>query len=316
MDALFSTCSLDVLLQEPARLEESIASLKRQFDESMTTNYDFFLRTCENASTITEDLESCTATVSDLSAQLSHCGELCTDLCLLGQSTIAANSKISAAFRHLPQVTDIIEIPQLMKTCIVSNLPSLALELFQAIDRFARQYPGIPIIQATLEAAQTRKAEVAESLLKRFDGKMKIAEMTQAVTLLRTAGLHSESELRLAVVNGKRKRLHEKVAQLSKLSPVEHAIRLTGKVRNSLFIIPTVYQTLFQDPEDLILNMAVQYELREYCGVIGRTLNAISDFEDVKRVLAEVLEFVRSMAGIGFNFSALVDTMFYQSKWG
>jgi hypothetical protein len=57
MDTDFSNYSLEVLLQEPARLEQSISISKNSFDEGMTRYYDFFIKTCENASTITDDLE-------------------------------------------------------------------------------------------------------------------------------------------------------------------------------------------------------------------------------------------------------------------
>jgi hypothetical protein len=317
MDLDFSNYSLEVLLQEPGRLEQSISISKNSFEEGMTRYYDFFIKTCENASTITEDLESCTATASQLSTNVAQSIDLCRELSLLGQTTIAANTKVTAAFQHLPQLTGIIEIPQLMKTATVSKLYDGALQLYQSIENFARQFPSIPIIQSTLDSAKLRKHEVAQTLLAAFNEHLSVGDIARNVSLLRTAGLHSEAELRLAIVNGRRRKLRQKVAQLSRTSAADFAINLTKKVRHALFKIPNIYGTLFQDrDDDLILNLAMKHELREYCTVLRGVLDELADADTANSVMREVLSFVGSMATLGFNFCPMVDSMFYESKWG
>jgi hypothetical protein len=317
MDMDFSNYSLEVLLQEPARLEQSISISKNSFDEGMTRYYDFFIKTCENASTITDDLETCTATASQLSSSLAQAIELCRELSLLGQTTIAVNTKVTAAFQHLPQLSGIIEIPQLMKTATVSKLYDGALQLYQSIENFAHQFPSIPIIQSTLESAKLRKQEVAQALLAAFNERLSVGDIARNVSLLRTAGLHSEAELRLAIVNGRRRMLRQKVAQLNRKPPADFAINLTRRFRGALFKIPNIYGTLFQDREDdLILNVAIKHELREYCATMRGVLDEIADAETAKSVMREVLSFVGSMAMLGFNFCPMVDWIFCQSKWG
>jgi hypothetical protein len=315
MDGDFATYSLEVLLQEPERLENSIASLKHQFDESMTANYDFFLTTCEHASTITEDLERCTATVSALSGALSRAAGQCGDLCLLGQSAVAANARVSAAFHRLPQLTEILEAPRTMEGLAVQGRCEEALQLFGAVEGLARQYAGVPALQRTLGAARARRAEVAERLLRGFDRAARAGETARALSLLRGAGLHTEAQLQIALVCGKRGKLRAKAARAAGGAAADRAVALTGAVRRALFKIPTVYQGMFHDQDGLVLNVAVQRELAEYCAAVGALLDAVPDADGARRVVGEALEFVRAMAAVGFNFVALVDDVFYRSKW-
>lgn len=316
MDADVSSFTLDVLLQEPDRLEKSIASLKSQFDESMTSNYDFFIKTCENASTITDDLETCATTVADLDRSLQQGISLCSDLSVLAQNTVTSNAKVSAAFRRFNQINWIMEVPQMMNTCRLSSHFDQAIQLYQAIEAFARQYPGIPAIQITLERAQQVKTEVAQTLLDSFAGKLEVADAVKRVNLLRMAGLHTENELRLEIVNGRRKKLHQKVEQVPKTPVNSYVSKMTDVYRDRLLKMCVSYRSLFRDEEDdMTLNMAVMYELQGYVGALREALEAMKNEADAKAAMQGALFFVGALAKAGFNFYPMLDAMFYGTKW-
>ncbi|OHT06223.1 hypothetical protein TRFO_25766 [Tritrichomonas foetus] len=318
MDSDFSNYSLDVLLNEPSRLERSISSLKDQFEQSMTSNYDFFIKTCENASTITDDLESCSENIAKLSQSLSSSIELCSELCLTAQNAVTSNSKISAAFTHLGNVTTILSIPRMMRTCKVSNYPEEALQLYAAIDRFARQYPSLSSVQSALEESKIVRNDVAQTLIDSFTKKMKLTDIIKSVTLLRRAGVNTEAELRLAFVNGRRKKLQAKMAKLNHLSPLSYFDGLTKFYRNGLYKICTWYRALFNGDDaddDLTLHLAVQHEAANYCNALASALDAITDINDARLAMQGALYFMNSLGRLGFDFSLLVEHEFYHSKW-
>ena len=335
MDSDFSSYSFEVLLNEPSRLEKSISLLKDQFDTSMTSNYDFFIKTCENATTITDDLEACSENIAKLSSSISTSIDLCSDLCLTAQNTVNSNSKISSAFRHLPQITDILNIPALMRTCRISSYYEEALQLYQAIDRFARQYPGISSIQSTLEEAQTVKNDVAQTLIDSFSKKLKLTDALNAVTLLRRSGIHTENELRLAFVNGRRKKLQQKIENLNYISPLSYFENFTKYYRSALYKICTLYRSLFSndttavtntgllnddnnkdDDDDLTLHLALQQEASNYCNALKNALEQINDVNDAKLAMQSALYFMNSLGKLGFDFYPLIEDVFRQSKWG
>lgn len=315
----FSSYSLEVLLAEPSRLKQSISLLKNQFDESMTSNYDFFIKTCENASKITDDLEESTANITNLSSDLAKTIELCDNLCVVGKNFVSDNKKINSGFRHLPQITDIFTIPQLMRTCKISQYYEEALLLYQSIESFARQYTGIPSIQGILEEAQLVKSDVAKTLLDSFNGNLKISDAIRAVNLLRTAKMHSETEIRLAFINGRRKALHQQIEVIPQASPMYYINELTKCYRNSFVEICNWYRALFPEDDsedDLTLHMALHFDINEYCRTLTNALDQIKDLNDAVMIMEEAIYFGSSIGKSGFEFCYLLDSAFYKSKWG
>jgi hypothetical protein len=211
-----------------------------------------------------------------------------------------------------------LDIPQLMRTCQISSLPEEALELYRSLETLARQFPGVPLIHFALEKAQTAKEEVAQAALDSFMGKMKWEDAGRTVNLLRLAGIHTEGEIRLSFVNGRRKKLRDRIALIPKSSPAQYADLLTKRYRDKLFNMVTLYRSLFRDgvDEDMALNLGFQWELESYCKVLKGLLNDIGNVDQAKSVMREVLFFADSMAKIGFDISAKVYDAFYESKWG
>ena len=319
MDLDLSSFTLDVLLDEPARLERSISSLKSQFDTSMASNYDFFIKTCATASTITDDLESCASSLSDLTISLDSAVSQCGELCLCAQRATESNAKISSAFRHLPQISEILDIPQLMRTCRISGFYEEALQLFSAVERFARQYPGIASIQATLEEARVMKNDVAQTLIDTFGKEISLPDAIQAVALLRRAGVHSEAQLRLAFVNGRRRRMQAEIDGITHYLGIVYFENLTKIYRTSLYEICTWYKSLFngEDAEDdLTLHLLFQHEIQIYCNELRKRLDELTDEGDARSIMESALYFMNSLGKVGFDFSPLLEYEFYQTKWG
>ncbi|KAH0791940.1 conserved oligomeric Golgi complex subunit 8-like [Histomonas meleagridis] len=317
MEIDFSSYHLNVLLKEPERLEKSIALLKDQFDESVSNNYDFFIKTCENVSTITDDLESCTENIGELTSDIKKSIDMCNDLRLIAQDTVDSLSKTSSGFRHLSQIQDILQVHSMMRACRVSNYHEEALQLFQSVSRFARQFPGIPSIQSTLTESQKVKQDVAQTLLDSFSGKLKLTDSIQNVNLLKSSEIYSESELRLAFVNGRFQYLHKKLDHLISRSPVFDFDNLTKKYRNAFSKLHTQYSALFSndDSEDLTIHIAFRKEITNYCRHLKGALEKALDVNDAKQIMQSALYFVSSLSRIGFSFVPLIDSVFYESKW-
>ena len=314
----FSTIELSVLLKEPNRLESSIAALQSQFEESMTRNYDFFIKTCESASTITDDLENSTYNIGLLSTNLSKSNDLCSELSLLAQNTLLKSTRFSSAFRHLPQISDILNIPQLMNTCRISSLYEEAFQLYQIIERFSHQYPTIKVLQNTLNESNKVKNEVTKSLLDSFTKDLDLKDAIRTVNLLRTSNLHTEYELRLAFLNGKRQKLYHNINNLPKSGPVFFIDKITENYRTILYEASTQYKALFSgddSDDDMTLHLTLHFEIDQYCNYLKENLNLVNDISDAKNIIQTALFFGSSFGRLGFNFCSLIENIFYNSKW-
>lgn len=316
----FSSMDLQMLLKEPSRLESSIAALQSQFDESMARNYDYFIKTCVDASTITDDLESCTKNIGDLSTDLAKANNLCKDLCLTANSTRESMAKISSAFLKQSEISDILIAPQLMRTCKISNLYDEALQVYKILEQFSRQYPNLTSLQTTLNEAKAVKNEVTQSLLNTFKGELSLEDAMTNVNLLLNSDSFESAEVRLEFLKGRRLALHQKIRNLSKDNPRKYIEELTNEVRSALFTIPTTYQTIFpsdknNESEDMTLHLIMHSEFNKYCKELSEALNRVSKEEDARGIMSSALQFSTSLGKLGFDFTPLIEDIFYSSKW-
>lgn len=318
----FSNYSLDVLLEEPDRLEKSIRSLKDQFDDTMTNNYDYFIKTCESASTIPEDLDTCSSVISDLNASLQSAVSLCEDICLQAETTVASKKNISAAFRHFSNVFGIIDVPNLIEACRVSSLFDEGLQLFQAIESFSRQYPGIPAIQYTLKRAQHMQENVARTLVDSFAKKkgednkgITYQESVANVNALRMTGLYTEAQVRLAYIDGFLFRLHNEIPKIVKNPASMYIDKLANLYRTSLMELHTNYEGIFRDDQDdMTLNMAIRVELEAFLKCFCDALKDVKDVSDVRDMFKSALTLFDALSTKRSNFTPKLDTVFYEWK--
>lgn len=310
----FSTLSLDVLLGEPARLEQSISLLRDQFDASMASNYDYFIKTVGSAATITDELDTCGAQVRQLSADLQTAVALSRDAAAGSAAVLSALSGTAAAFRSLPQLQDVLQVPAMMRTCRISGFHDEALRLHQCVARFARQYPGIPALERTLSEADRLRSDVLSVLLSSFSGKLKLADAIQNMNLLKSSEAYSDGELKVGFVRGRFGYLHEKLRGIALRSAVVDFDCVTKRYRSAFNKITTQYRALFSD-EDAVLHAALNSEIQRYLSFLADALERVSDVSDARQVMQSALYFASSLGRVGMSFVPLVDNAFFNSKW-
>ena len=311
----FSSMELKTLLSEPSRLESSIAALQSQFDESMARNYDCFIKTCDDASTITDDLEKCSSCIGELGKKLTEANSLCKDLCLEANQTREITAKISSAYSQVTDISEIFNVPQNMKSCRISCLYDEALQFYNILEQFARQFPNLPALQITLQQASAEKKEVTQSLLNTFSNeKLSLNDAISHVNLLRTAKVQSEAEIRLAFVNGRIQSMKQENDRIPKDDRPLFIEKLTNNYRTTLFNIATQYRAILrtEDAEDdMTLHLILQNQSQEYCNTLKETLDKVTKVEEAKDILTTAFYFATSFARLGFDFSPMVESIFY-----
>lgn len=316
MDPDFSSLSFEVLLKEPARLEKSIQSLKEQFDENMKIRYDYFIKTCENTATITDNLDTCSNEITKLSSSITSFIDICGDLCLTSQNAVKVHSKMTTALKNYDNISELFNIPDQMSKCRNTNSFEVILNFYNEIDRFARQYPDIKSIQYTLKEAENMKVKIAQGLIGFFEKSLTNDEALKYIEFLRRCEIHSENELRLAFINGARKNLALKIEDIQSRSPQLFFDNLTECYRANLSKMCNMYQYLFQNNADnLTLHLAMHQEAHNYCNYLKDTLEKIANIDDAKDVMRSALNFMYPLGLYGFDFSSLIVNEFLCSKW-
>lgn len=142
---------LDQIKKEKSQLSDDSKAIVEQTQDLAITNYKTFIQTSECSRKIFEEFEDTGKRVNSLIEKLP-------DLSAKGERFITTSSEIntsrrlnSLTLRRNAQLLEILELPQLMDTCICEGKYEEALELAGHVQRMGAKYGNIPVINVILD---------------------------------------------------------------------------------------------------------------------------------------------------------------------
>lgn len=131
-------------------LIEENRSIVEQTQDLAITNYKAFIQTSECSRKIVNEFQQ-------MEGQLDHLIEKLPDLSARCESFIKTSRELntsrrlnSLTLRRNAQLLEILELPQLMDTCIYQGKYEEALELAAQVQRMGQKHGSIPVINVSL----------------------------------------------------------------------------------------------------------------------------------------------------------------------
>ncbi|RNA08820.1 conserved oligomeric Golgi complex subunit 8 [Brachionus plicatilis] len=328
---------LDRLQCEPRSLFEQKQAINEEIKNLAFSNYKTFIRTAQCSKDIYSDFSIIDAKLDQLMQKMPPFHQESENFTKNIHSMNWTRRATNQTLQKHNQLLEILEISQVMETCVRNEYYEEALDLANYVKRLDKKYSStIPLVQQITDDANRYLNLMLHQLLQQLKTNIQFNQCLKIISLIRRLDVFAESELRIKFLQLRDVWLNNLLQRIPTNDPYTHVTKSIEELRIHLFDIITQYKALFSDDDtvyssatganqdkllaSLLLNNKqmnesklfycwLQSKISQFLAILDKDLR-LGVGSRIDSLLSQAMYFGLAFSRVGLDFRALMVPLF------
>ncbi|XP_065850352.1 conserved oligomeric Golgi complex subunit 8 [Euphorbia lathyris] len=313
--------TLDRLHKEPELLRVDAERIQRQMQEVAVGNYRAFIAAADALLAIREEVSSIDKHLESLINEIPHLTSGCTEFIESAEQILEERKMNQTLLANHSTLLDLLEIPQLMDTCVRNGNYDEALDLEAFVCKLSTMHPKLPVIQTLAAEVRQTTQSLLSQLLHKLRSNIQLPECLRIIGYLRRIGVFSEYEMRLQFLKCREAWLTGILEDLDQRNAYEYLKGMINCQRMHLFDVVNQYRAIFADDTSgseenydggLLFSWAM-HQVTAHLKTLKVMLPKITEGGSLSNILDQCMYCAMGLCWVGLDFRGLLPSLFEEA---